>query len=244
MYKCIVCFRDVDELLKVYGAGHVVLSKCPRCQSVADMYVEHNSMLVFIDMLLHKRAVYRHLLFNGSFQPPGVTGKKRSVLQSTFNFAVVLILFEVYIKWHILEQVYMSSPHLLDDTVYTRWPIAAQYVYVLVYCTLEFICFRLGIASAACMRVKDVSLERLCYATVLSFLAKGLILAVGIWDYGSFEYAYYLNFLTLSSTVETVAAMLNVSWVESTLIVGSGVAAQKFFQSCWSAFDASVRIWQ
>lgn len=34
------------------------------CKRFADKYIEHDYVIIFIDMLLHKPQVYRHLLFN------------------------------------------------------------------------------------------------------------------------------------------------------------------------------------
>lgn len=31
---------------------------------MADKYVEHDFVIIFVDMILHKKPVYRHLLFN------------------------------------------------------------------------------------------------------------------------------------------------------------------------------------
>jgi hypothetical protein len=36
----------------------------PACRAFADPYVEHDALTLFIDLVLLKRDVYRHLLFN------------------------------------------------------------------------------------------------------------------------------------------------------------------------------------
>lgn len=36
----------------------------PTCKAFADPYVEHDALTLFIDLVLLKRDVYRHLLFN------------------------------------------------------------------------------------------------------------------------------------------------------------------------------------
>ena len=41
---------------------HIVLQ--PSCQKVVDKYIEFDHMVIFLDALLHKPQVYRHLLFN------------------------------------------------------------------------------------------------------------------------------------------------------------------------------------
>lgn len=39
------------------------------CQAFADPYVEHDSLTLFIDLVLLKRGVYRHLLYNRATKP-------------------------------------------------------------------------------------------------------------------------------------------------------------------------------
>lgn len=84
---CIECSYPVSHLYSTYsraddrslGKG-VRLTQCPRCQRFADKYVEHDFVVIFIDLVLIKPQVcelltwvinslttikvYRHLLFN------------------------------------------------------------------------------------------------------------------------------------------------------------------------------------
>ncbi|KAL9100464.1 MAG: hypothetical protein Q9187_009361, partial [Circinaria calcarea] len=46
------------------GGADVRLTQCPRCKRFADKYVEHDFVVLFIDLVLVKPQVYRHLLFN------------------------------------------------------------------------------------------------------------------------------------------------------------------------------------
>jgi len=41
----------------------------PSCSAPADPYVEHDALLVALDLILLKRGVYRHLLFNRGTPP-------------------------------------------------------------------------------------------------------------------------------------------------------------------------------
>lgn len=68
---CIECRFPVHQLYTSYskaddrslGKG-VRLTQCPRCKRFADKYVEHDKVVLFIDLVLIKPQVYRHLLFN------------------------------------------------------------------------------------------------------------------------------------------------------------------------------------
>jgi hypothetical protein len=54
-----------------------------------DKYIEHDWVLIFIDMLLHKPQVYRHLLFNRlPYTEHGLAG-------GVLKLGVLLALFDV-----------------------------------------------------------------------------------------------------------------------------------------------------
>ncbi|MQM05626.1 hypothetical protein Taro_038434 [Colocasia esculenta] len=62
--RCVNCGAMVSKLLVQYSPGNIRLMKCESCKAVADPYVECEIMILFIDLVLHKRKAYRHLLFN------------------------------------------------------------------------------------------------------------------------------------------------------------------------------------
>lgn len=67
---CFVCQQDV-------------------CNEFADKYIEHDFVIIFIDMLLHKPQVYRHLLLNR------ISQTREGIEPNVQRFAILLILFEV-----------------------------------------------------------------------------------------------------------------------------------------------------
>ena len=60
---CVNCGTPVDKLYLQFGGGYR-LHKCAACGEVADKYVEYERALVVIDLVLLKRAAFRHLMFN------------------------------------------------------------------------------------------------------------------------------------------------------------------------------------
>ncbi|KAJ2006447.1 sterol homeostasis protein, partial [Coemansia thaxteri] len=86
------------SLYTEYGVGHIRLTQCEYCKSFADKYVEHDVVIVFIDMLLHKPQVYRHLLVNKlEFRQPLIE-------KNVAKLGILLVLFNVYIDWFRLEE--------------------------------------------------------------------------------------------------------------------------------------------
>lgn len=66
------------------------------CRTTADKYVEYEAVLLFIDMVLHKVAVYRHLLFNRpahAMHRAGAPG-----LPQAWKIFAALVLVDTYTK--------------------------------------------------------------------------------------------------------------------------------------------------
>ncbi|XP_074582257.1 protein ARV 2-like isoform X3 [Curcuma longa] len=62
--RCVNCAREMPSLYVQYSPGNIRLMKCEYCRAVADPYIECEFMIILIDLILHKRKAYRHLLFN------------------------------------------------------------------------------------------------------------------------------------------------------------------------------------
>ncbi|EMD31291.1 hypothetical protein CERSUDRAFT_119844 [Gelatoporia subvermispora B] len=62
---CTSCTRPTPYLYTVYESAHNLrLEQCTACHAFADPYVEHDTLTLLLDLILLKRDVYRHLLFN------------------------------------------------------------------------------------------------------------------------------------------------------------------------------------
>ncbi|GKZ24523.1 sterol homeostasis protein [Aspergillus brasiliensis] len=124
---CIECSYPVSHLYSTYsraddrslGKG-VRLTQCPRCQRFADKYVEHDFVVIFIDLVLIKPQVYRHLLFNR------LGGDDNQFDRSIIRLGILLLLFDVYLTWARIEK----SPSLAT-TFLSRAPIIVQYLFFL-----------------------------------------------------------------------------------------------------------------
>ncbi|KAI0926186.1 hypothetical protein AcW1_008419 [Taiwanofungus camphoratus] len=62
---CTTCTQPTPYLYTVYqSAYNLRLEQCTVCHAFADLYVEHDTLMLLLDLILLKRDVYRHLLFN------------------------------------------------------------------------------------------------------------------------------------------------------------------------------------
>ncbi|TKA79071.1 hypothetical protein B0A55_02509 [Friedmanniomyces simplex] len=176
---CIECRFPVPTLYTTYskaddkalGKG-VRLTQCPRCKRFADKYVEHDFVVLFIDLVLIKPQVYRHLLFNywgrddKRFDP------------AIIRFGILLLLFDVYLTWARIEKATPALPlspppplppfasshnssatssnttssllsgNTPDSTNFlATQPILLQYLFFFLLCTAETLAFHLPIRA-------------------------------------------------------------------------------------------------
>ena len=141
---CITCSSPIPHLYTTYskadsptlGKG-VRLTQCPNCKRFADKYVEHDFIVLFIDLVLIKPQVYRHLLFNRLGTADSKGGWSR-IDPSILRLGTLLVLFDVYITWARIEKATSAStPVASNDTALgTKWllsesPILTQYLFFL-----------------------------------------------------------------------------------------------------------------
>ncbi|KAL6717217.1 hypothetical protein ACLMJK_005132 [Lecanora helva] len=114
------------------GSGRDVrLTQCPRCKRFADKYVEHDYVVLFIDLVLVKPQVYRHLLFNRLCRDDD------KLDPSILRLGTLLLLFDVYLTWSHIESLIESlPPSLTSKSPIPKLPILLQYVFYLFFCAI------------------------------------------------------------------------------------------------------------
>ncbi|KAJ7895105.1 Arv1-domain-containing protein [Mycena leptocephala] len=103
---CITCASSVPFLYTVYESSYNLrLENCTNCHAfAADPYVEHDSLTLLLDLILLKRGVYRHLLYNRGADP------RRSMRWLTiFRFGGPLICVDAFIRWSHLNPNQLSN---------------------------------------------------------------------------------------------------------------------------------------
>ncbi|KIM39563.1 hypothetical protein M413DRAFT_74670 [Hebeloma cylindrosporum] len=76
---CTSCTALAPYLYTVYETEYNLrLEQCPSCHAFVDPYVEHDPLTILLDLILLKRGVYRHLLYNRGAQPRRLTGRNSS----------------------------------------------------------------------------------------------------------------------------------------------------------------------
>ncbi|KAI8646491.1 Arv1-like family-domain-containing protein [Parasitella parasitica] len=222
MSTCVECGASVVNLYTQYSKDNIRLTTCVRrrlamdqCNNFADKYIEHDLIIIFIDMLLHKPQVYRHLLFNRITEQDGVE-------PHVFRFGILLILFEVYIKWFRLERHYTDY-----DAKFIEQPLYYQYLYILTLCIFEFIVFHCCINFAIRLyhrnQIKRIRHNYVSMALIISSFGKMLLILMVIWDYKQLEYSWLVSIIVLASNTEALSVYLSIPYFQTLLIILIGI---------------------
>ncbi|WKX94326.1 hypothetical protein Q1695_011519 [Nippostrongylus brasiliensis] len=131
-YRCVNCMEPAASLYQRYSEGVIRLSDCKCCGNVVDKYVEYDTMLVVIDLIVHNISAYRHLLHNMK-------------IQSHLRLAVIFLFCDAYDKWitgragiyniYDLEWIFYKS--LLQSCIET-----GTYIALIVACEVALRSFK------------------------------------------------------------------------------------------------------
>ncbi|TMW69807.1 hypothetical protein Poli38472_001963 [Pythium oligandrum] len=94
-YVCVSCGASVPYLVRDYGKGNVRLAICGQCNAVADPYVEYENILLFLEVMLLKPQVYRHVLYNLA-EPPAM----RTILK----LFLILVMLDMNVKAYLIDR--------------------------------------------------------------------------------------------------------------------------------------------
>ena len=142
-------FRGGGEAKKSKSAAasaDVRLMQCPRCKRFADKYVEHDFVVLFIDLVLVKPQVYRHLLFNNTRL---IATDSNAFTAAVKRLGTLLVLFDVYLTWSAIEALPAEAT---ERSTIPRLPILAQYLFYLVLCTITTACQHVVVRELAQLR--------------------------------------------------------------------------------------------
>ncbi|KAJ2685827.1 sterol homeostasis protein [Coemansia spiralis] len=213
---CIECGFPVSSLYTEYGVGHIRLTQCEHCKSFADKYVEHDVVIVFIDMLLHKPQVYRHLLVNKlEFRQPFI---ERNVAK----LGILLVLFNVYIDWFRLEEGgrLRGQEELLFGKQHS---FAVQYLAILLLSAVDAFALLFGILMASVIHQRSLMQVKrwatISTALIISSFGKVLMILLVIWEYNESYYPWLLDFLQFTSHSTAISVLFDIHVLWASLVV-------------------------
>uniref|UniRef100_A0A1I7SYY4 Protein ARV n=1 Tax=Caenorhabditis tropicalis TaxID=1561998 RepID=A0A1I7SYY4_9PELO len=69
-YVCVNCQSSASTMHKKYSEGVIRLTECKKCGDVVDKYIECDTVLVVLDLMLQYIQAYRHLILNVRMEKP------------------------------------------------------------------------------------------------------------------------------------------------------------------------------
>lgn len=133
---CIECgYSGIDCLYSRYKSEYIKLTVCPKCNRIADKYIEYDSVILFLDILLLKKQAYRHLSFNIT-EEEMIQNKNNSNydFNKMFRFFLLILSLEVYLIWADEE---ISPFHSRFINLILKRGIIFQYLFFIVKLGLE-----------------------------------------------------------------------------------------------------------
>lgn len=158
---CVECTNpNIDRLYSQFKSKYIQLTVCPQCGNIADKYIEFDNVILFLDVLLLKPQAYRHVAFNlveeEIFNKPEAKRGFLKRYKKIVRYAVLCVLFEVYLKWAYEEK---NDHHNLLKSEVLHASVSYQYGF--------FICQQLVEKAAFCV------LSNVLYINVLGFGQSG-----------------------------------------------------------------------
>ncbi|TRX98944.1 hypothetical protein FHL15_000286 [Xylaria flabelliformis] len=236
---CIECRHPVRTLWTQYsGAGdassNIRLTVCRNCGRFCDKYVEHDFVVLFIDLVLIKPQVYRHLLHNtlmrdgDKFDSPSQP--------SIIRLGTLLLLFDVYLTWARIEKQESAPTGGSNLGALANQPIVFQYLFFLILCTFSTLAFHLSIRFLTSSPASPLALLRLLptyarpnsvsTALLVSSSTKLFPILMVIWDYDVPAAARSLGWAVVANNVEALEILLDCGYGVAVVLAAAGAISR------------------
>ncbi|KAK4231412.1 Arv1-like family-domain-containing protein [Podospora fimiseda] len=216
------------------GGHNIRLTVCKNCGRFCDKYVEHDFVVLFIDLVLIKPQVYRHLLHNTLMKT-----EKDEFAPSIVRLGVLLLLFDVYLTWARVErQGGDGGGGGVGGVggVLEGWGIGGQYLFFLVLCTLSTGAFHMSIRFLTSSRYSPLNwlgiLPRysrpnsVSTALLVSSSTKLFPILMVIWEYDVPAAARSLGWAVVANNVEALKILLDCGYGVAALLATAGAVSR------------------
>lgn len=152
---CIECgYSNIDCLYSKYKSDYIKLNVCPECNKIADKYIEYDSVILFLDILLLKRQAYKHLAYNLTEMEMEIGSSTNFHINDNTNFKFfhtyrklmklifMILSFEVYLTWANEEKLLIHSQ--LINLIFNQ-SVVYQYLFFIIKSSLENLILNLSL---------------------------------------------------------------------------------------------------
>lgn len=208
---CVECAHPVSRLYTYYSQNNIRATTCTNCHKFADKYIECDSVLVGIDLVLLKPQAIRHVVFN--VLAPKLPAS-RWVRSQTQKMMIVITLSDVYLQWAwSVKSEDPATVHFLSNTAPT-----VQYLCFLFYASLDTAIIHVVVRQMAYYWLHWTALGTLSTGIMLSTAAKLLPIGTLIWDYNMPIVNSIVWWIFGFVLLEHIAVVLNCGYVKATII--------------------------
>lgn len=205
---CIECTQPVDSLYTRYSPTNIRSTACPKCNKFADKYIEHDGVIIVIDLLLLKPQAYRHMVFNVLS-----TTKDGDVLhEKTKRMWLLITLFDVYMTWARAEKSY--PPSEVNRYILTL-PVLAQYIVFLIYCIVDTATTHITFRYLAKKLVGWNRPNALSTAILISSSSKLFPILMLIWSYDIPIAATAVGWAVSFNSIEVLNTILGCGYTKA-----------------------------
>ncbi|KAF4975845.1 hypothetical protein FZEAL_7423 [Fusarium zealandicum] len=221
MPVCIECRHPVKTLWTQYsGAGdkasghNIRLTVCRNCGRFCDKYVEHDFVVLFIDLVLIKP------------QP------------SIVRLGILLLLFDVYLTWARIEKQTIPdvTPGESNLGKLAQQPIVFQYLFFLIFCALSTAAFHMSIRFLTSSILSPLNIvgilpryprpNSVSTALLVSSSTKLFPILMVIWEYDVPAAARSLGWAVVANNVEALRILLDCGYLTACLLAIAGAASR------------------
>ncbi|KAJ4314127.1 hypothetical protein N0V84_009061 [Fusarium piperis] len=218
---CIECRHPVKTLWTQYsGAGdkasghNIRLTVCRNCGQFCDKYVEHDFVVLFIDLVLIKPQ------------------------HSIVRLGILLLLFDVYLTWARIEKqtVPDAAPGESNLGKLAQQSIVSQYLFFLVFCALSTAAFHVSIRFLTSSTFSPLNAlgilprysrpNSVSTALLVSSYSKLFPILMVIWEYDVPAAARSLGWAVVANNVEALRILLDCGYVTACLLALAGAASR------------------
>ncbi|WOK99528.1 hypothetical protein Cni_G08240 [Canna indica] len=227
LLRCVNCGWGMQSLFVQYSPGNIRLMKCEHCKAVADPYIECEFMIILIDLILHKRKAYRHVLFN--MLNLGV-GEKGVLWKLTLFYFVLDVCGYSLLKSN--KSCLDSSGSLLVSTLTCGMVHSSLVLLDILLGNLTFISvFLLGTRFLLNLSFDVIRYRQIVLAILISSYFRLFFIAMMVWEFPS-SVIFIIDILVLSSNALAVGVVTELQ-TAGCLGVCVGAHVAKFFMNHW-----------
>lgn len=235
---CVECLHPVDSLYIEYSPTNIRMTVCSNCGQFADKYIEHDAVVIAIDLLLLKRQAFRHMVFNVLSN-----SDKDTLHPQTIRMWILITLFDVYLTWAKAEKSnptghkdYKSSSsyaHVLE------LPVLTQYMIFLMYCVIDSAVIHIVIRILTKRILGWSRPNALSTAVLIASSSKLFPILMLIWPYDVPVVTKSISWAVNFNIVEVLTTILSCSYLHALFITACAVACKTAV--CDFALTATIK---